>query len=215
LWADLTNKFVLLTIFSLLAFAAIGFIDDFRQGFAKTQSRADRPKGKFTSRCLQLDRRDRPLGYGHQQRLFHSVRLPVLKHFRPDLVIHSLLSQSTFGGHLWPLAFVPFLFATAVVIVGSSNAVNLTDGLDGLAIGCTVIAAGAFTVLTYVSSNFRWATYLENPVHPRRRRIDGFCGALVGASLGFLWYNAHPAEIFMGDSARYPLGGTLGRSRNH
>jgi phospho-N-acetylmuramoyl-pentapeptide-transferase len=88
--------------------------------------------------------------------------------------------------------------------------VNLTDGLDGLAIGCTVIAAGALTVLTYVSSNSRWATYLEIQDIPRVGELTVFCGALVGASLGFLWYNAHPAEIFMGDVGSLSLVGTLG-----
>jgi len=121
-----------------------------------------------------------------------------------------LLNQSHFSGHLWPLAFVPFQEATAIVIVGSTNALNLTDGLDGLAIGCTVIAAGALTVLTYVSSNYRWATYLEIQYIPRVGELTVFCGALVGASLGFLWYNAHPAEIFMGDVGSLSLGGTLG-----
>src|SRR5579885_3038269 len=82
---------------------------------------------------------------------------PFLKRLQPDLVVHSLVHSA----HLWPLAFLPFLAFICVVIVGSSNAVNLTDGLDGLAIGCTVIAAGALTVLTYVSSNFRFASYLE------------------------------------------------------
>src|SRR5204863_448394 len=95
----------------------------------------------------------------------------------------------TMGGVLIVLSTaVPFLVATAIVIVGSSNAVNLTDGLDGLAIGCTVIAAGALTVLTYVSSNYRWATYLEIQYIPRVGELTVFCGALVGASLGFLWY---------------------------
>src|SRR5258706_7145964 len=83
--------------------------------------------------------------------------IPFLKRVHPDLVVHSLLKSP----HLWPLAFVPFLIFVSVVIAGASNAVNLTDGLDGLAIGCTVIAAGALTVLTYVSSNYRWATYLD------------------------------------------------------
>ena len=97
-----------------------------------------------------------------------------------------------------------------IVITGSSNAVNLTDGLDGLAIGCTVIAAGALTVLTYVSSNARWANYLDIQFIPRVGELTVFCGALVGASLGFLWYNAHPAEVFMGDVGSLSLGGTLG-----
>jgi len=132
--------------------------------------------------------------------------IPFLKRFRPDLVFHSLQHSATF----WPLAFLPFLAFIMIVITGSSNAVNLTDGLDGLAIGCTVIAAGAMTILTYVSSNFRWATYLEIQYIPRVGELTVFCGALVGASLGFLWYNAHPAEVFMGDVGSLALGGTLG-----
>src|SRR6267143_1545446 len=87
---------------------------------------------------------------------------------------------------------------------------DLTNGLDGLAIGCTVIAAGALTVLTYVSSNARWSTYLDIQYIPRVGELTVFCGALVGASLGFLWYNAHPAEVFMGDVGSLSLGGTLG-----
>ena len=132
--------------------------------------------------------------------------VPFIKRFHPDLVIHSLLNVPNF----WPVAFVPFLVFIAIVITGSSNAVNLTDGLDGLAIGCTVIAAGALTVLTYVSSNFRWANYLDIQYIPRVGELTVFCGALVGASLGFLWYNAHPAEVFMGDVGSLSLGGTLG-----
>jgi phospho-N-acetylmuramoyl-pentapeptide-transferase len=134
------------------------------------------------------------------------LMIPFLKRLHPELVIHPLLSSR----HLWPLAFVPFLVFVSLVITGASNAVNLTDGLDGLAIGCTVIAAGALTVLTYVSSNYRWATYLEIQYIPRVGELTVFCGALVGASLGFLWYNAHPAEIFMGDVGSLSLGGTLG-----
>jgi phospho-N-acetylmuramoyl-pentapeptide-transferase len=134
------------------------------------------------------------------------LMIPFLKRLHPDLVIHSLMKSE----HLWPLAFLPFLAFVCVVIVGSSNAVNLTDGLDGLAIGCTVIAAGALTVLTYVSSNSRWAAYLEIQYIPRVGELTVFCGALVGASLGFLWYNAHPAEIFMGDVGSLSLGGALG-----
>ena len=104
--------------------------------------------------------------------------VPFLKRFRPDLVIHGMLNS----GGLWPLAFtVPFLAFIALVITGSSNAVNLTDGLDGLAIGCTVIAAGAMTMVTYVSSNYRWATYLEIQYIPRVGELTVFCGALVGA----------------------------------
>jgi len=88
--------------------------------------------------------------------------------------------------------------------------VNLTDGLDGLAIGCTVIAAGALTVLTYVSGHAVFADYLELSKLPQVGELTVFCGAMVGASIGFLWYNAHPAEVFMGDVGSLALGGTLG-----
>src|SRR6202161_4016894 len=97
-----------------------------------------------------------------------------------------------------------------LVITGASNAVNLTDGLDGLAIGCTIIAAGALTVLTYVSGHVVFADYLELQRMPMVAELTVFCGAMVGASIGFLWYNAHPAEIFMGDVGSLALGGAIG-----
>jgi phospho-N-acetylmuramoyl-pentapeptide-transferase len=111
---------------------------------------------------------------------------------------------------MWPVAFLPFLIFLVLVIVGSSNAVNLTDGLDGLAIGCTVIAAGAFTVLTYVTSHAQFAGYLDIAHVPSVGELTIFCGATVGAALGFLWYNAHPADLFMGDVGSLALGGALG-----
>jgi phospho-N-acetylmuramoyl-pentapeptide-transferase len=210
LWADLSNPFVLLTLFALFGFAAIGFIDDYSK-VAKRQNLGLTPRKKIYLQVLVS------LVVGISLLVLatysaYSTRFvfPFLKRFQPDLVVHSLLDPAHFGGHLWPLAFIPFLVAIAIVIVGSSNAVNLTDGLDGLAIGCTVIAAGALTILTYVSSNYRWATYLEIQYIPRVGELTIFCGALVGASLGFLWYNAHPAEIFMGDVGSLSLGGTLG-----
>lgn len=210
LWGDLSNAFVWLALFALLAFAAIGFVDDYAK-VAKKQNLGLTAKKKLLLQVLV----SLVVGIGLlalATRNAHSTQLvfPFFKRFQPDLVIHSFLSRDAFGGHLWPLAFVPFLAFIALVIVGSSNAVNLTDGLDGLAIGCTVIAAGALTVLTYVSSNFRWAQYLDIQYIPGVGELTIFCGALVGASLGFLWYNAHPAEIFMGDVGSLSLGGTLG-----
>src|ERR1700684_472742 len=206
LWADLTNGFVLLAIFSLLAFATIGFIDDYAK-VSKQRNLGLTSKKKFSLQILISF----VIGIGLlalATRSAYSTELvfPFLKRVHPALVIHSLLSYP----HLWPLAFVPFLIFVSIVIAGASNAVNLTDGLDGLAIGCTVIAAGALTVLTYVSSNYRWATYLDIAFTPRVAEVTVFCGALVGASLGFLWYNAHPAEVFMGDVGALALGGTLG-----
>src|SRR5271165_4200430 len=206
LWADLTNPFVLLALFALIGFAAIGFIDDYAK-VAKRQNLGLTGKRKLTFQVLiSVVVGIALLVLSTYSAYSTQLVFPFLKRYRPDLVIHSLLAV----GHLWPLAFIPFLVFVALVITGSSNAVNLTDGLDGLAIGCTVIAAGALTVLTYVSSNFRWANYLEIQYIPRVGELTVFCGALVGASLGFLWYNAHPAEVFMGDVGSLALGGTLG-----
>jgi phospho-N-acetylmuramoyl-pentapeptide-transferase len=108
------------------------------------------------------------------------------------------------------LVFLPFVLWVVFVLIGSCNAVNLTDGLDGLAIGCTIIAAGALTVLTYVSGHVVFADYLELQRMPLVSELTVFCGAMVGASIGFLWYNAHPAEIFMGDVGSLALGGAIG-----
>ncbi len=206
LWADLENQFVLLALFALLAFAAIGFVDDYAK-VAKRRNLGLTGKRKLmlqilVSTIVGITLLVLATHYAYSTQLV----LPFLKRSHPDLVIHSLLHSR----HFWPLAFLPFLAFVALVITGSSNAVNLTDGLDGLAIGCTVIAAGALTVLTYVSSNSRWANYLDIQYIPRIGELTVFCGALVGASLGFLWYNAHPAEVFMGDVGSLALGGTLG-----
>ena len=207
MWADLGNVYVLLTLFALLAFAAIGFIDDYakvakRRNLGLTSKKKSLLQvGVSTFVGIVLLMLATSSAYSTQ------LIVPFVKRFRPDLVIHSLVHAH----YLWPLAYLPFLlFVPVLVITGSSNAVNLTDGLDGLAIGCTVIAAGAMTILTYVSSNFRWATYLDIQYIPRVGELTVFCGALVGASLGFLWYNAHPAEVFMGDVGSLSLGGTLG-----
>jgi phospho-N-acetylmuramoyl-pentapeptide-transferase len=207
MWADLSNVFVLLALFALFSFASIGFVDD----YAKVAKR--RNLGLTGARKITLQIAVSTfvgvmlLVLSTHSAYSTQLIVPFFKRFRPDLVIHSLQHVPYF----WPLAFVPFLlFVPVLVITGSSNAVNLTDGLDGLAIGCTVIAAGALTVLTYVSSNYRWANYLEIQYIPRVGELTVFCGALVGASLGFLWYNAHPAEVFMGDVGSLALGGALG-----
>jgi len=206
LWADLTNGFVLLAMFALLAFAGIGFVDDYAK-VAKQRNLGLTSKKKFSLQLLvSFVIGVGLLGLATRAAYSTQLSIPFAKRLHPDLVVHVFLTSK----HMWFLAFVPFLIFVAIVITGSSNAVNLTDGLDGLAIGCTVIAASALTVLTYVSSNYRWATYLDIAFTPRVAELTVFCGALVGASLGFLWYNAHPAEVFMGDVGSLALGGTLG-----
>ncbi|HET9406141.1 MAG TPA: phospho-N-acetylmuramoyl-pentapeptide-transferase [Candidatus Sulfotelmatobacter sp.] len=206
LWADLSNRFVWIAVGATCAFSAIGFSDD----YTKVANR--RNLGLTARQKLGLQIATSVLiavaliamqTYG-----MYSTRLivPFFKQFRPDLVIKSLESHP----HLWPLAFLPFIGFVVLVIVGSSNAVNLTDGLDGLAIGCTVIAAGALTVLTYVSGHATFATYLELQRMPQIGELTIFCGAMVGSAIGFLWYNAHPAEVFMGDVGSLALGGAIG-----
>ncbi len=206
LWADLSNPFVWVAVLSTVAFAAIGFADD----YLKTIHRRNlglTGKAKLglqigTSLLVALTL------LVMQAHGLYSTRLlvPFFKQFRPDLVVGSL----EHAPHLWALSFLPFVAFVVLVIVGSSNAVNLTDGLDGLAIGCTVIAAGALAILTYLSGHATFAAYLELPRMPQVGELTIFCGAMVGAAIGFLWYNAHPAEIFMGDVGSLALGGAIG-----
>ena len=134
------------------------------------------------------------------------INVPFFKDFKPDLLIHPWLNNPW----TYPLAFSFFFAFVALVLVGASNAVNLTDGLDGLAIGLMLIAAGAMTVLAYLEGNADFARYLELSRPRDAAELTIFSAAMTGASLGFLWYNAHPAEIFMGDVGSLALGGGLG-----
>jgi phospho-N-acetylmuramoyl-pentapeptide-transferase len=206
LWADLSNRFIWIAVFSTCAFAAIGFTDDYikvvhRRNLGLT-GKAKMGLQITTSILIAVAL------IAMQTRAMYSTRLlvPFLKQFHPDLVIERLVNNPG----LWPLAFLPFVAFVVLVIVGSSNAVNLTDGLDGLAIGCTVIAAGALAVLTYVSGHATFADYLGLEHMPLAGELTIFCGAMVGSAIGFLWYNAHPAEVFMGDVGSLALGGAIG-----
>ena len=205
LWADLSNRFVWIAIFATLAFGAIGFADDYLKVVNK-RNLGLTARGKFLLQFAAAGLVGVILvALTPSNQYSTHLMVPFFKNFRPDLVFEPLRNYA----HLWPLAFAPFVAFVMLVIVGSSNAVNLTDGLDGLAIGCTVIAAGALTVLTYVSSHATWAVYLELQKMPQVAELTIFCGAMVGASIGFLWYNAHPAEIFMGDVGSLALGGAI------
>jgi phospho-N-acetylmuramoyl-pentapeptide-transferase len=206
LWADLSNGYVLLALFALVGFGAIGFIDDYRK-VARRHNTGLTGNIKFLLQivvCLVVA--TTLLRLTAEGEYSTQLSVPFFKRFHPDLVIHSLMHH----GALSALAYLPFLVFVAIVIVGSSNGVNLTDGLDGLAIGCVVVAASALTVLTYITSHAGFSAYLDIQHLPQVRELTVFCGALVGASLGFLWYNAHPAEIFMGDVGSLALGGTIG-----
>lgn len=206
LWADLSNRYVWLVVLATIAFGAIGFADDYLKVVHKQNlGLTGRSKMALQIVVSVLVGVVLILFQAHGTYSTH-LMVPFFKKFRPDLVITAFAGQP----HLWPLAFLPFIIFVCLVLVGSTNAVNLTDGLDGLAIGCTIIAAGALTVLTYVSGHAVFADYLELQKIPQVAELTVFCGAMVGSAIGFLWYNTHPAEVFMGDVGSLALGGAIG-----
>jgi len=206
LWADPSNPFIWITVLATLAFGAIGFADDYIK-VVKKRSLGLTARAKLFWQGLAAAGVASSLAVLTQFKMFSTqLTVPFIKSWRPDLLWHWPGSWP----HLGFLAFLPFVAFVIFVLMGSSNAVNLTDGLDGLAIGCTIIAAGALTVLTYVSGHVVFADYLELQRMPLVAEMTVYCGAMVGASIGFLWYNAHPAEIFMGDVGSLALGGAIG-----
>lgn len=188
LWADLTNRFVWLVLFVLVGYGAIGFIDDYKKVVEKS-----------------------PKGLSPRQKMFWQIVLALV----PAVVLFMMPAYSEelyfpFFKRLHPdigIFYIPF---AVFVIVGASNAVNLTDGLDGLAIGPVVINAGTYLLFAYIAGNARLSAYLQIPYVPGTGELAVLCGAMVGAGLGFLWYNSYPAEVFMGDVGSLSLGGTLG-----
>jgi phospho-N-acetylmuramoyl-pentapeptide-transferase len=199
LWAKLSSVYVWIIIFATLAFGAVGFADDY----------------------LKLVKR-RSLGLTGRQKLFFQLIIA----FCVWLVLF-LSTKYLDTKYSWNVS-IPFFKDTAipngistipsglylilivVVLLGATNAVNLTDGLDGLAISITFIAMTALTAFTYLSSDLRWARYLDLTHRPEAAELTVFCGALAGASLGFLWFNAPPAEVFMGDVGSLAIGGAIG-----
>jgi phospho-N-acetylmuramoyl-pentapeptide-transferase len=190
LWSDLTNRYVWIVLFATLAFGGIGFWDDYLK-VVKKQSTGLRAFQKFGLQIVAS------LAIGFF--LYYNPGDPYRTHLSVPFMKQLLLDLGWF--------YIPFV---VVVIVGSSNAVNLTDGLDGLAIGLVGIAATANAVIVYLGGNKIIADYLKILYIPGSGELAIFCGALLGASLGFLWYNAHPAEVFMGDVGSLSLGGALG-----
>ena len=207
LWSDPANPFVWIAVCSTLAFGAIGFADDYTK-VVKRRNLGLTARAKLFWQAFAGAGVAITLVTLTQFKLFGTqLSVPFIKAIHPDLQWH--VWPSTLP-HLGLLAFVPFVAFVVFVLMGTSNAVNLTDGLDGLAIGCTIVAAGALTVLTYVSGHVVFADYLELQRMPLVAELTVFCGSMVGASIGFLWYNAHPAEVFMGDVGSLALGGAIG-----
>jgi phospho-N-acetylmuramoyl-pentapeptide-transferase len=187
LLADLTNPYIWLVLLVTLGFGAIGLVDDYRKlRFGSSAGLAARHK--FLAQCGVA---------GVAAFLLFS-----LPEFQPTVAVPFFKNVQADLGWL----YLPF---AALVIVGASNAVNLTDGLDGLAIGPVMIAAGTYTVFAYVTGNVKIAEYLQIPYVAGAGELAVFCGALAAAGLGFLWFNAYPAQMFMGDVGSLPLGAAL------
>jgi len=185
LWSMLNNPYIWLVLFITIAYALLGFADDYRKI----------KKGKGVSGKVKLLFQT-AIALAAALILFtfldfdHRLTFPFLKNLRPDLGLY-------------------YILLIIFILVGTSNAVNLTDGLDGLAIGPIMVTAGTFALVTYLSGHKQFSTYLQIPYTSGCGELSIFCGAIVGAGLGFLWFNTYPAQIFMGDIGSLSLGGSL------
>jgi len=191
LWAQ-WNELIILTLLSLLVLAGLGFYDDYAKIIQQNSRGAKYHVKLWVQAALALVIGVYLWILPETSRLVTEIMVPFYKY-----------PVATGAGGLG-------LLITVLTIVGSSNAVNVTDGLDGLAIGCTLIVSTVFLVLTYVAGNIRFANYLQVPYVPGAGELTVFCAAMTGAGLGFLWFNCHPARLFMGDTGSLALGGALG-----
>ena len=206
LFSNLANPYIWIALLGLLGYGAIGFLDDYAK-VKRARNLGLTARQKMLLQILLVLLIGGTLMILEHRHLYSTaMNVPFVKSFRPGLLIEPLTHN------LWtyPLAFLPFFIFLWLVVVGSSNSVNLTDGLDGLAAGLMIIAAGAMTLLSYVSGHAQFAAYLDIARLPGSGELTIFCGSMTGACLGFLWYNAHPAEVFMGDVGALALGGSLG-----
>lgn len=191
LWADLTNRFVWVALLTTLGFGAIGWVDDYRKVVYRNPKGLS-AKAKYFWQSL--------IGIGVAIFLYRTAHTSI----ETALIV-------PFFKHLsLPLGAVGFMVLTYLVVVGSSNAVNLTDGLDGLAILPTVMVGSALAIFAYVAGHLYFSKYLGVPYVAGAGELMVFCAAMAGAGLGFLWFNAYPAEVFMGDVGALALGGALG-----
>jgi phospho-N-acetylmuramoyl-pentapeptide-transferase len=207
LWTNLRNRFVWMLLLTTIAYGAVGFADDYIK-IVKKRSLGLTARQKLGFQLLTSLTVGIVLVYwmSISTRIYSTkLTVPFFKTFAPDLLFDRLLPTP-----FWVFGYLPFLAFVALFIAFCSNAVNLTDGLDGLAIGCTLIASAALTALTYVTGHATLSDYLDIQFLPQVPELTIFCGSMVGASLGFLWYNAHPAEVFMGDVGSLALGGAIG-----
>jgi len=192
IWARLDNRFVWLVLFSMIYLGALGFADDYLK---ITKKKSDGISGRFKL-IFQIALAGIITGVFLSSPLLEvQARSLYVPFFKAPVIVN--------------MSWFTFVFF-ALVIVGSSNAVNLTDGLDGLAIGCTITVAFGYALLSYAAGNFRIAEYLQVPFYPFAGELTIVCSALVGAGLGFLWFNCHPAKVFMGDTGSLAIGGTIG-----
>ncbi len=191
LWGDLHNHYVWAVLLTTLGFGAIGWVDDYRKVVYRN------PKG-LSAKAKMFWQSLIALAVGSY--LWATATLPA----QTDVIV------PFFKYFVFPLSAVSFITLTYLVIVGSSNAVNLTDGLDGLAIMPTVMVSSALAIFAYVAGNAVFSKYLGIPFSPGAGELAVFCGAIAGAGLAFLWFNAYPAEVFMGDVGALALGAALG-----
>jgi len=188
LWANLTNSYIWIAVFVTVGFGAVGFLDDYKKVIRK-DSKGLSARWKFLLQIL-LAGVAAVLIYmdiGINDR----VGIPFFKRLNPSLGVF----------------YIPFII---LVIVGASNAVNLTDGLDGLAIGPSIVAAGTYMLFAYLTGHVKIANYLQILYVPGAGELTIFCGAMAGAGIGFLWYNTYPAQVFMGDTGSLSIGAALG-----
>ncbi|MGH8282774.1 MAG: phospho-N-acetylmuramoyl-pentapeptide-transferase [Gammaproteobacteria bacterium] len=190
LWSDLRNRYVWILIGVTVGFGCIGFADDYKK-LVLHNSKGMSPGSKYFLQSILGLAAAVALYVSHQDAQEIAYIVPLLKHV-----------SVSFGGF--------FILITYFVVVGMSNAVNLTDGLDGLAIMPAVMVGGALGVFGYAAGNFNFSHYLTIPYLPGAGEVVVYCGALVGAGLGFLWFNAYPAQVFMGDVGALALGAALG-----
>ncbi len=192
IWAQ-WNAFIVLTLVSLLVLAALGFYDDYKKLTEQKSTGGATESLKLVVQFVLAGFIAWTLWLMPEtSKLISEIQVPFFK--------HAVLTNAAWLGGL----------ITVCAIVGSSNAVNITDGLDGLAIGCTLIVTTVFLVFTYIAGNAILARYLFVPFVPGAGELTVFCAAMIGASLGFLWFNCHPAQVFMGDTGSLALGGVLG-----